>query len=40
LQVAEEKVASAAFKKIDRNEILRQLESGIKKFPQVEKAWI
>lgn len=40
LQMAEEKVAYIAFKKIDRKEILRQLESGIKKFPLIEKAWI
>ena len=40
LQVAEEKVSYAAFKKIDRKDILKQLKNGIKKFPQVEKAWI
>ncbi len=40
LKMAEEKVAYIAFKKIDRNELLRQLKKGIKKFTQVEKAWI
>lgn len=40
LQVAEERVAYSAFKKIDRKEILRQVKNAIKKFPQVEKAWI
>ena len=40
LQVAEERVAYAAFKKMDRKEILKQLKSGIKKFPLIEKAWI
>ena len=40
LQMAEEKIAYNAFKKIDRNDILKQLQIGIKKFPQVEKAWI
>jgi predicted nucleotidyltransferase len=40
LQMAEDKLAYVAFKKIDRNTILKQLENGIKKFPNVEKAWI
>ena len=40
LQVAEERVAYIAFKKIDRKEILTKLKNGIIKFPQVEKAWI
>lgn len=40
LQMAEEKVAYVAFKKIDRKDILKQLKKGIKKFPQVQKAWI
>lgn len=40
LQVAEERVAYTAFKKIDRKEILKQLKNGIKKFPLIEKAWI
>jgi len=40
LQVAEEKVAYIAFKKIDRKDVLQQLKNGIKKFTQVEKAWI
>lgn len=40
LQAAEEKVAYITFKKNDRNEVLQQLQNGIKNFPQVEKAWI
>ena len=40
LQMAEEKIAYTAFKKIDRKDILKQLQNGIKKFPEVEKAWI
>lgn len=40
LQMAEEKVACNAFKKIDRKGILQQLKKGIKKFPHIEKAWI
>lgn len=40
LQVAEEKIAYITFNKIDRNKILKQLKNGIKKFPQVERAWI
>jgi predicted nucleotidyltransferase/plasmid maintenance system antidote protein VapI len=40
LLVAEERIAYTTFKKIDREDILRQLKKGIKKFPQVEKAWI
>ncbi len=40
LQMAEEKVEYTAFKKTDRNDIIKQLKYGIKKFPQVEKAWI
>ena len=40
LQVAEEKVAYITFKKIDRKDVLQQLKNGIKKFTQVEKAWI
>ena len=40
LQMAEEKIAYNAFKKIDRNDILKQLKNVIKKFSQVEKAWI
>jgi predicted nucleotidyltransferase len=40
LQVAEEKIAYTAFKKIDRNEVLKKIRKGIKKFPQIEKAWI
>jgi predicted nucleotidyltransferase len=40
LQVAEERIAYTAFKKIDRKEVLKQLKNGIKKFPLIEKAWI
>ncbi|HEY8657796.1 MAG TPA: helix-turn-helix domain-containing protein [Hanamia sp.] len=40
LQMAEEKVAYTAFKKIDRKDILKRLKNGIKKFPLIEKAWI
>lgn len=40
LQMAEEKVACNAFKKIDRKGILQQLKKEIKKFPHIEKAWI
>lgn len=40
LQLAEEHVAYAAFKKIDRNEIKKQLIDGIAKFEKVRKAWI
>ncbi|MDE3182088.1 MAG: helix-turn-helix domain-containing protein [Bacteroidota bacterium] len=40
LQVAEEKVAYAAFKKIDRRDTLKKLKNGLKKFPLIEKAWI
>jgi predicted nucleotidyltransferase len=40
LQVAEEKVAYTAFKKIDRKAVLKQLKTGIKKFSQIEKAWV
>ncbi len=40
LQVAEEKVAYIAFKKMDRNDILQQLKNGLKNFIQIDKAWI
>ena len=40
LQLAEEQVAYVAFKKIDRNEIKRQLVAGITKFEKIRKAWI
>ncbi len=40
LQMAEEKLAFTAFKKINRKDLLKQLKSGIQKFPRVEKAWI
>lgn len=40
LQMAEEKIACNAFKKIDRKGILQQLKKEIKKFPHIEKAWI
>lgn len=40
LQLAEEHVAYIAFKKIDRNEIKKQLIAGIAKFEKIRKAWI
>ncbi len=40
LQLAEEKVNYIAFKKIDRNEIRKQLIVGISKFEKIRKAWI
>lgn len=40
LQVAEEKVAYVAFKKINRKELLRELKKGIEKFILIEKAWL
>jgi len=40
LQVAEEYIAYMAFKKIDRNEIRKQLTVGISKFEKIRKAWI
>lgn len=40
LQVAEEQVAYIAFKKIDRNEIRKQLIAGIAKFEKIRKAWV
>ena len=40
LQMAEEKVAYIAFKKIDRKEVVKQLINRINKFTLIEKAWI
>lgn len=40
LQMAEEKLAYTAFKKINRNEIINHLKDTITRFPQIEKAWI
>ena len=40
LQVAEEKIAYATFKKAERNKLILQLKKVIKQFPQIEKAWI
>ncbi len=40
LQVAEEHVAYLAFKKINRNEIRKQLIAGVAKFEKIRKAWI
>jgi predicted nucleotidyltransferase len=40
LQMAEERAAYLAFQKIDRNELLKKIQSGISKFEQVQKAWI
>ena len=40
LELAEEHVAYKAFKKIDRNEIKKQLIAGVAKFEKIRKAWI
>ena len=40
LQMAGEKVAYIAFKKIDRKEVVKQLINVINKFTLIEKAWI
>ena len=40
LQVAEEKVEYKAFLKIDRTKLLAQLKKELKKFKNVQKAWI
>lgn len=40
LQLAEEHVAYVAFKKVDRNDIRKQLSAGIGKFERIRKAWI
>ena len=40
LQMAEERIAYQAFKKINRNDILKLLKKDIKKFATIEKAWI
>jgi len=40
LKVAEDQMAYIAFKKIDRNDLLKKLKIEIEKYPQVEKAWI
>lgn len=40
LQLAEDHLAYMAFKKIDRNEIKKQLIAGISKFEKIRKAWI
>ena len=40
LQVAEEKVAYIAFKKVDRKAFLREVIKEIKEFSLIEKAWI
>lgn len=40
LQVAEERVAYIAFKKIDRKALLKEVIKGIKNFSMIEKAWI
>lgn len=40
LKVAEERAAYIAFRKIDRNELLKKIQNAISKFKQVEKAWI
>jgi len=40
LQVAEEKISYITFQKTDKKHLLQQIKKGIKKFPQIEKAWI
>jgi len=40
LQVAEEQINYLAFRKTDRKILLKQLIDGIRKFPQIKKAWI
>ena len=40
LQVAEDKVTYLRFKKTDRNKMINRLKNGIKKFKNVQKAWI
>lgn len=40
LQLAEEHIAYAAFKKIDRNEIKKQLIAGLAKFKKIRKVWV
>lgn len=40
MQVAEDQIAYNAFKKTDRKVLLKQLKDVIKKFSQIEKAWI
>ena len=38
--MAEEKAAYHLYLKIDRNAVIRKIKNGIKKFPEVEKAYI
>lgn len=40
LQVAEEKMEYLAFKKINRNELLKKIIQELKKFSAIKKAWI
>ncbi len=40
MQVAEEQIAYNTFKKIDRKDLIKALNDQIKKFPQIDKAWI
>jgi predicted nucleotidyltransferase len=40
LHAAEDQVAYLSFIKIDKIDLLNQLKNGIRKFPQIEKAWI
>lgn len=40
LQVAEERVAYMAFKKVNKKALLNELIKGIKTFPMIKKAWI
>ena len=34
------KISYITFKKTDKKQLLQQIKNGIKKFPQIEKAWI
>jgi len=40
LQVAEEKIEYLTFKNIDRKVLLKKINEGLKKFKQVQKAWV
>jgi len=40
LQVAEEKIVYAAFRKTSRAAVIRKIKSVLKEFPAVEKAWL
>ena len=40
LQVAEERVEYGEFLKTDRHQLLNSITEGIRKFPEIEKAWV